>query len=164
MTLSWDIFIILAFVIMGVYGFLLGRSRVFNILIYSYVGLTISTQLGSYAYDYLSKITDISHSFNMTMFGAKVFVFAAIIFVLTLNKELSGNNDSGQNTIVTAIYGLLAAGLILSSVFSFMGNAEAALLFSTSTLAIQITNLQIFWLIAPILMMTTLTVWGKFRR
>jgi hypothetical protein len=164
MTLSWDIFIVLAFVIMGVYGFLLGRSRVYNILIYSYVALTVSTQLGSYAFDYLSKITDISHSFNMTMFGAKVFVFAAVVFVLILNKEISSGNDGGQNNIVTAVYGLLAAGLILSSVFSFMGNSEAAQLFSTSTLAIQVSNLQIFWLLAPILMMTTLMVWGKFRR
>lgn len=164
MTLSWDIFILLAFVIMGVYGYLLGRSRVFGIMINSYVGFTVASYLGSYAYDYLSKVTDISHSFNLTMFGAKVFVFVAVLFVLILNKELSGTGDNSQSSMVTAIYGLLTAGLVLSSVFSFMADAERASLFSASSLAIQVYNYQILWLIAPIVMMTALTVWNKVRR
>ncbi len=164
MTLSWDLFILLVFVIMGVYGFLLGRGRVLNILINSYVGLTVATYLGSYAYDYLTKITDISHSFSLSMFGAKVFVFVLVVFVLTLDKELSASADGSKNSVITAIYGLLAAGLVLSSVFSFMGDAERATLFANSQLAIQVSNYQLLWLTAPIIMLTTLTLWNKFKR
>ncbi len=164
MTLSWDLFIVLTFVIMGVYGFLLGRSRVLSIIINSYVALTVSSHVGSYAYQYLTKITDISHSFNLTMFGAKVFVFVTVLFVLMMNKELSGGNDGGSKSIQTAIYGVLAAGLLLSSVFTLMGDEEKALLFSDSSLAIQVSNYQLLWLLAPIVMLTTITLWNKFRR
>lgn len=164
MTPSWDLFIVLAFVIMAVYGFLLGKSRVFGILMSSYVGLTIATQLGSFSYDYLSRITEISHSFNLTMFGAKLFVFVTVVFVLMLNKELTGGGEGASNSLVTAVYGLLAAGLVLSSVFSFMGDAERASLFSSSSLAIQVYNYQVLWLVAPIILIVVLALWNKFSR
>ena len=163
MTLSWDLFVILVFVVMGVYGFLIGKSRVFGIIMSAYVGLTIATQLGSYAFDYLSKITEISHSFNVTMFGAKLFVFVLVIFILMLNKELTGGGESSSSSFVTAIYGVLAAGLILSSVLSFMGYSERMLVFSASPTAIQVYNYQMIWLIAPIAMAITVTLWNKFR-
>jgi len=165
MTPSWDLFIVLFFVIMGVYGFLLGRSRVFTILINSYVGLVIATQLGSYAFDYLARATSVSHSFNVSMFGAKIFVFVAIIFILTLNKELSGSGDEGgSNTAITAIYGILAAGLILSSVFSFMGEAERQALFNTSTLAARVYAIQYAWLLGPILVVIVSNVVSRFKK
>jgi hypothetical protein len=152
MTLSWDLFIILSFVVMAVYGFLLGRGRVFNILVSSYVGYVIASELGDFAFDYLSRAAELSHSVNITLFGAKVFVFALVVFVLTLNAELHGiRDDSSASKVWTILYGILAAGLILSSAFDFMGAAERANLFAGSTLATRITDLRLVWLTAPIL-------------
>jgi len=163
MTLSWDLFIILSFVVMGVYGFLLGRGRVFNILINSYVGFVIALELGDFAFDYLSRAAELSHSVNITLFGAKVFVFALVIFVLTLNAELLGIRDDAQTSKVwTVLYGLLAAGLILSSVFALMGGAEQASLFTTSTLATRVTDLRLVWLTAPIAAVVVAQVMGRF--
>jgi len=77
MTPSWDLFIILFFVIMTVYGLLLGRGRVFNILINTYVGYVIATELGSLVLDYAVKASSISHSVSISIFGVKVLLFAA---------------------------------------------------------------------------------------
>ena len=163
MTLSWDLFIALFFVIMAVYGFLLGRSRVFNILINSYVGYVIAFELGDFAFDYLTRAAQISHSVNVTLFGAKVFVFALVVFVLTLNSELLGiRDDSSANKVWTVLYGILAAGLILSSVFGFMGNAEQVNLFSGSQLATQVYNYRLVWLVAPILTVIVANVLNRF--
>jgi len=162
MTLTWDLFIILAFVVMAVYGFLLGRNRVFNILINSYVGFVVAAELGDYAFDYLSRASQISHSVNITLFGAKVFVFALVIFVLTLNSELMGNREASDSKVWTILYGILAAGLILSSVFGFMGNAEQFSLYSSSTLAIRVTDLRLLWLTAPIVAVIVANVMGRF--
>ena len=165
MTPSWDLFIILFFVVMGVYGFLLGRGRVFNILISTYVGLVIATQLGNFAFDYLSKITEVSHSVTFTLFVAKVFTFVAVLFVLILNKELSGGSDDSMTSpVYTATYGVLAAGLVLSSVFSFMGDADRAVLFTTSRFASTVYSYQILWLVAPILVVILSNVLGRFKR
>jgi len=165
MTLTWDLFIILFFVIMAVYGFLLGKSRVFNILIHSFVGYVVAYELGSFAFDYLSRAASLSHSVTVTLFGAKVFVFALVVFVLTLNSELAGARDNGASSkFWTVLYGLLAAGLILSSIFAFMGNAEQVNLFANSNLASRVADLRLAWLTAPILAVIAENVMGRFGR
>lgn len=165
MTLSWDLFIILFFVVMAVYGFLLGRGRVFNILISTYVGYVIAYELGDFAYSYLSKVTQLSHSVTITLFGAKVFVFALVIFILTLNSELIGIKDDARiNKFWTVLYGILAAGLILSSVFAFMGNVEQMSLFSGSELASKVYDFRLAWLIAPMITVVGVNVASRFGR
>lgn len=152
MSPTWDTFIILFFVIMTVYGLLLGRGRVFNILINTYVGYVIASELGNLAYTYLSKANELAHSFQISLFGAKVLVFAGVIFILTLNKELAGTNEeSFASPAYTATYGFLSAGLILSTIFSFMGETDRLNLFSSSNLAAQVFQYRVIWLVAPIL-------------
>jgi hypothetical protein len=150
---------------MGVYGFLLGRGRVFTILLNSYVGFVIAIELGDFAYTYLAQASQLSHSVNITLFGSKIFVFALVIFILTLNAELLGiRDDAPTSKVWTVLYGLLAAGLILSSVFAFMGSAEASTLYSSSTLATRVTDLRLFWLTAPIAAVVVANVMARFGR
>jgi len=167
MTPSWDLFIILFFVIMTVYGLLLGRGRVFNILINTYVGYVIGTELGNFAYEYLIKASSVSHSISISLFGAKLLVFAATIFILTMRTELTGANDDSQgSSIYTAGYGFLAAGLMLSSIMSFMSEADRLNLFNSSHLAAQVYDYRYFWLIGPIAIIVIASVIGRlfFRR
>jgi hypothetical protein len=165
MTPSWDLFIILFFVILTVYGLLLGRGRVFNILINTYVGFVIATELGSMAYGYLSNVTSISHSISMTTFGAKVLIFAFVIFILTMRTELTGaNDDANASSLYTATYGFLAAGLMLSCVMTFMGDADRANLFNSSNLSLQIYNYRVLWLVGPIVVLLVSSLVGRFMR
>jgi hypothetical protein len=153
MSPSWDTFIILFFVIMTVYGLLLGRGRVFSILINTFVGYVIAGELGDFAYNYLSRANSLSHSYQVSLFGAKVLLFATVIFVLTLNKELTGSNDDAvTSSFFTSAYGFLSAGLILSAVFSFMGESDRMNLFSASGLAAKVYYWHVGWLIAPVLL------------
>jgi len=88
-----------------------------------------------------------------------------VVFVLTLNAELLGiRDDAPTSKVWTVLYGLLAAGLILSSVFALMGSAEQASLFATSTLATRVTDLRLVWLTAPILAVVVAQVMGRFGR
>jgi len=161
-TPSWDLFIILFFVILTVYGLLLGRGRVFNILINSYVGLVIATELGSIAFNYLSQAASLQHSMTLSLFGAKVLVFASVIFVLTMKSELAGaNDDASTSSIYTAGYGFLAAGLMLSSILSFMTEADRLNMFSNSHLASQIYMYKSFWLVGPIAFILLGSILGR---
>ncbi len=166
MNPSWDLFIILFFVIMTVYGLLLGRGRVFNILISTYVGYVLATELGNVAYDYMIKAASVSHSLSFSLFGAKVLVFALTVFILTMKSELSGtNDDSSTSGIYTAGYGFLAAGLMLTSVFSFMSVPDRVSFFQNSNLAAQIYSYRIWWLIGPILIILVTSILSRlFRR
>jgi hypothetical protein len=162
MSPSWDLFIILFFVILTVYGLLLGRGRVFNILINAYVGLVIATELGGIAFDYLSGVASIQHSVGLSVFGAKVLIFAAVIFILTMKSELSGaNDDASASSFYTAGYGFLAAGLILSSILSFMSEADRANMFSSSNLASMVFSYYYLWLIGPIIFILVTSIGGR---
>lgn len=165
MAPSWDLFIILFFVILTVYGLLLGRGRVFNILINTYVGLVIATELGNVAFDYMSRVSAIQHSVALSLFGAKVLIFAIVIFILTMKSELAGANDDNQaSSIYTGVYGFLAAGLMLTSVLSFMSEADRLNMFSTSNLASQVYTYQTFWLVGPIAFILVATILTKLVR
>lgn len=166
MTPTWDLFIILFFVILTVYGLLLGRGRVFNILINTYVGFVVASELGTFAYDYLAQISAISNSVNLSVFGAKVIVFAAVIVVLTMKSELSGSQDDASTSpIYTAGYGFLAAGLMLFSVVSFLPESDRNNLFSASDLAVRVFDYKILWLLGPIALIFVGSVLGRlFRR
>lgn len=152
MSPTWDTFIILFFVVMTVYGLLLGRGRVFNILINTFVGFVIASELGAFAYNYLSRANELAHSFQVSLFGAKVLIFAGVIFLLTLKSELSGSQEDGiTNSIYTAGYGFMSAGLMLSTVFGFMTESDRINLFSASNLASQVFTYRLVWLVGPIL-------------
>jgi hypothetical protein len=165
MTPSWDLFIILFFTIMAVYGLLLGKGRVFNLLINSFVGYVVAAELGEFVYTYLAKATEISHSFNVTLFGAKVFAFVTVVFILTLRNELSGSSDAGyQGKINTILTGILAAGFILSSALVFMGNTERFDLLNASTIANYVYDYRLIWVIGPILLIVVNAAISKFRK
>lgn len=150
---------------MTVYGLLLGRGRVFNILINTYVGYVIGTEFGNFAYDYLVQASSISHSISVSVFGAKTLLFVATIFILTMRSELSGTNDSAVgSSMYTAGYGFLAAGLMLSSVLSFLDEADRINMFNNSNLAMQVYGYRYFWLIGPIAILIIASVLSRLFR
>lgn len=165
MSPTWDTFIILFFVVMTVYGLLLGRGRVFNILINTYVGYVIASELGTLAYGYMTKAQEVAHSLQVSLFGAKVLVFAGVIFLLTLKSELAGSQDDGNGSgLYTSIYGFLSAGLMLSTVFSFMTESDRINLFSASNLASQVYDYRVLWLVGPILVVIASTFIKKLAK
>ena len=151
MNLSWDFFITMFFVVMTVYGLLLGRSRVYNILINTYVGYVIASEAGEIVFNYITRAASVNHALGTSYFGAKLLTFAGIVFILTLKSELAGYDERGmQSTVMTAAYGFLSAGLILSSIFSFIGESERYSIVSVSGLAGKIVDYRLIWLVAPI--------------
>ncbi|MCL5093592.1 MAG: hypothetical protein M1355_00430 [Patescibacteria group bacterium] len=153
MTLSWDLFITMVFVIVTVYGVLLGRTRILTILLSSYVGYVIATEFGQAIFDYLSRTALINNAISTSYFGAKTLTFAAVIFVLAVKSDLGGtSSDDGslEGTVITALYGFLAAGLIISSILSFMGDSEKMNILASSNLATKIIAYKIVWLIGPL--------------
>lgn len=151
MTLSWDFFITMFFVVMTVYGMLLGKGRVFAILVNTYVGYVIAGEMGEIIFQSIKKAAFINNPFATSYFGAKLLTFAGVIFLLTLKGELSGYDDKGmQSSFMTAVYGFLASGLILSSIFSFMGETERSNIVSVSKIASQVVDNRMLWLVGPI--------------
>ncbi len=147
MTLSWDLFVIVGFAIMAGFGALLGRGKSLNILLGSFMGYVVATELGALVFGYAKSF---SHTENFSLFLVKVALFFAIIIVLNAKTELGGKGGDDSSMIVNFIYGFLAAGFIATAVLSFLEPSEKANLLASSNILAKIDQIKLIWIVAPI--------------
>src|SRR3990170_2881578 len=147
MTLSWDLVIIVAFCLMAGVGAVLGRGKALNILLGSFMGYVVSTELGILVFDYAKRF---SHTENFSLFLVKVALFFAIIIVLNAKTELGGKGGDDSSMIINLIYGFLAAGFMATAILSFLEPGEKASLLASSDILALIDKLKLIWIVAPI--------------
>lgn len=166
MNASWDLFITMFFVIMTVYGLLLGRGRIFTIVLSTYVGFVVSNEFSTFVFEKFSKAASFNNTLGTSQFGAKVITFAAVVFLLTMRSDVQHQEERGlEATVITAVYGFLAAGLIITSILSFMGDSEKMTILSNSVLATRVDSYRDLFLVGPIVIaLFTSFVKGKMPR
>jgi len=147
MTLSWDLFIIVGFAIMAGVGALLGRGKALNILLGSFMGYVVATELGALVLDQAKRF---SHTESFSLFLVKVALFFAIIVILNAKTELGGKGGDDSSMAINLIYGFLAAGFMTTAILSFLEPAEKANLLASSGLLTKIDQLKLIWIVAPI--------------
>jgi len=151
MNASWDLFITMFFVIMTVYGLLLGRGRIFTIVLGTFVGFVISNEFSSFVFEKFTSAASINNAISTSQFGAKVITFSFVVFLLTMKGDVQHQEEKGMEaTIITALYGFLAAGLIITSILSFMGDSERMTILSNSALAARVDSFRSLFLIGPV--------------
>jgi len=146
MNLSWDIFAIIFFGAMAGVAAVLGRSKALGILMGSFVGYVVATELGSIA---LGIVKQYSHSDNFSLFLIKVVLFFATIIILNAKTELSGKGDD-SSVVISVIFGILAAAFMSTAILSFMEPGEKATLLQSSALITKIDQLKLIWIVAPV--------------
>jgi hypothetical protein len=147
MTLSWDLFIIVCFAVMAGMGAVLGRGKALNILLGSFMGYVVATELGILVFDQAKRF---SHTESFSLFLVKLALFFAIIIVLNAKTELGGKGGDDSSLVVNLIYGFLAAGFMATAILSFLEPSEKASLLSSSNILAQIDNFKLIWIVAPI--------------
>ena len=147
MTLSWDLVVIVAFCLMAGVGAVLGRGKALNILLGSFMGYVVSTELGILVFDYAKRF---SHTENFSLFLVKVALFFAIIIVLNAKTELGGKGGDDSSMAINLIYGFLAAGFMATAILSFLEPGEKASLLASSDILALIDKLKLIWIVAPI--------------
>jgi len=152
-TPTWDLFIILFFVVAAfLYGLSLGRNRVIVILISIYMALAIVNTA-----PYLNSFSaEISYN-NASIFKFSVFVglFVILFFLLSRGALLRtiASSDKAGTWWQSIIFSFFHVGLILSILLSYLPQDMAA------NVSPQMRNLFIsdpakfFWLVAPIVVM-----------
>jgi hypothetical protein len=152
-TPSWDLFIILFFVVAAfLYGLSLGRDRVIVILVSIYMALAIVNTA-----PYLSSFNaEISYN-NASIFNVTVFVgiFIVLFFLLSrgaLLKTLGGSASNGS-WWQSMIFSFFHVGLILSILMSYLPQATVNHVSEGMRNLFISDPARFFWLVAPIIMM-----------
>lgn len=147
-TPSWDLFLVLFFVI-GVllYGLALGRDRVVMVMVSIYIGLAVVTN-APYLKDFSASIAFNSFAIQI---GAFFGVFT-MLFVLLSRSALFRSWESGMagGLWQTLIFSVLHVGLLASVALSFMPEPALAH-FSGAARSLFLSDPGKFaWLVAPI--------------
>jgi len=151
---SWDLFIIIFLIIATGYGFVLQKEKATATLLSTYVALVVTTVWGESVYKIISGNAILANQAilkgNINPFTVKVFVFALFIVLLSLKGEyLSSKTGAISSTIILFLYSFLNAGLIITSIISFMDDSSRMLLLGQSNVAAMIYQYHNWWIVLP---------------
>lgn len=162
---SWDLFIILFFIIAAfLYGLSLGRSRIVVILVSIYMALAVVTN-APFLRDVgiQDQINETIESLFVFKISAFIFVFIVLFFMLSrsaLLKAISPNDDQGRWWHVF-LFSFLHVGLIISIVLSFLP-PESSEGLAPLTRTIFTSDIGRFaWIVGPILAMVLIRSGGE---
>lgn len=150
---SWDLFIVLFFVIAAfLYGLSLGRDRVIVILISVYMALAVVNS-APFIGNYQAEI-GINQFFGFRI-STFVVVFVALFFLMSRSALLStiASSDSRGSWWQVLLFSFLHVGLLISITLSFLPPTASAHL-APLTQKIFVQDIGRFgWIIAPIIAM-----------
>ena len=151
-TPSWDLFIILFFVLAAfIYGLSLGRDRIIIILVSIYVGLAI---VNSAPY-----VKDLAGQVKLDIFAFKATAFLGLFILLffmfsrsALLRTLGSGNVSGS-WLQVIIFSFLHVGLLTSITLSFLPAESLDFLMPITRTVFVSEPARFIWMVAPIVVM-----------
>jgi hypothetical protein len=152
---SWDLFIILFFVVFSMlYGVSLGRDRILSIIIAIYMALAVVHTVPAFsgiAGEQLSVSVGSTFAFRVTLFLGTLL----LIFFFLSRSALSwtlGGQDTGPLWQVV-LYSILHVGLLISVTLSFLPTQTIGL-FAPITRSLFLSETgRMVWVVLPIIAM-----------
>lgn len=161
---SWDLFIILFFIIAGfLYGLSLGRDRVIVILVSIYMAMAVVNTL-----PYLSNLT--TEVGVTSLFAVKISVFVTLFIVLffllsrsALTSTIAASDSRGAWWQVL-LFSFLHVGLLTTVTLSFLPPSSLQHLAPLTRSLFATEAARFIWILAPILAMVILKGGASERR
>ncbi|EKD63577.1 MAG: hypothetical protein ACD_51C00251G0001 [uncultured bacterium] len=124
--LSWDLFIIVFFAVIIAYSFIIGKNRTIKVIISTYLAILTADGLGNLFEQYLlPTIPSLKgDAGDQALVLMKIIVFIIVIVLVTVKGGFSvnvlANKSLSTNMMATLIFGVLNAGLIVSTILAFI--------------------------------------------
>ncbi len=177
LTLSWDLFIVVFFALVITYSFIIGKKEAVKIILSSYVAIVAVQGVGNFTQrlfgftetqSMLGVVgipldTTVTSIFKLTLF-ITIIVFLAVKagFHVQYTKE----GSMAVNMAMTAVAGFATAGLLLTTLLTFIAGAPlldmqvtaspglAAILEQSQLMSLMIGNLDL-WFTLPAAVLIT---------
>lgn len=166
---SWDLFLIIFFIVSIGYSFVLQRDKVVVTLLAIYVGIVMANILGGPLQAFFNGDKTVANQLfiraNASPFSIQSGVFLLTIILVTIRSGLGiGSSSRGKLTAFElAIFSFLNSALILAAVFSFMAPDAKTAFAETSRVARVIINKEVWWMVAPLIALIATGGLGKGR-
>jgi len=176
-ALTWDLLVMIFFVVIMSYSYIVGLSGTVKIILSSYIAMLAANGIGNLASRYIVlsepiiKVLSDDPVENVVIF--KIFIFIIITLILVLKGgfliDLPRNDSLMTRFVITSGFGFLSAGLIMSTILLFIAGAsveggmlesiQAALNIPDRTLFVHLLfKYYNFWFAAPAVAFVALSV------
>ncbi|MBD3360646.1 hypothetical protein GF366_02470 [Candidatus Peregrinibacteria bacterium] len=131
-SLSWDLFIIVFFVVIIAYSFIIGRDNTLKVILGTYVSMVAADAGGNLFGEYFSgsalfmkilKMAAVGNEEEAVIF-VKVFLFVILVILFAVKGafEVSTVDDRSAaiRMVLSMVYAFLSAGLIISAILVFV--------------------------------------------
>lgn len=169
-TPSWDLFLVIFFIVSIGYSFVLQRDKVVVTLLAIYAGMVMAAVLGGPLQQFFVGDRTIANQLfiraNTSSFSIQSAVFILTTVLVSLRSGI-GRNSSGRGTLSTfelGLFSFLNTALIVTAIFSFMDPAAREHFAQTSRIARVFIDRQVWWTIAPIIALMATGGLGGSRR
>ena len=132
LTLSWDLFVLVFFGIIIAYSYIIGKHESVKIIVFTYIAIVAGQGAGNIIAELSKQSQPFLASFGLTVditiFGStKLLIFVATIVFLSVRGgfDVTYNNEAGLlvNIILTGMYGFVTAGLLLTTLLTFVSGS-----------------------------------------
>lgn len=130
--LSWDLFILVFFVIIVSYSFIIGTNNTLKVILGTYVAALASDALGSLvgkslngseAFESILDVANVGNDQEAVVF-VKVISFVVMVILFSVRGAFDVDTISDRSTAIRAalnmIYAVMSAGLIISIILVFV--------------------------------------------
>ncbi len=128
-NLTWDLFIIVFFIVIIAYSFIIGRNQTLKIIISSYIAILAADGLGNIIRRYLLTKAPLTKLFSsvtgiQTLIILKIVIFVSTIVVLVtkgaFDVSMQKEKSSFISLLMTITFAILSAGLIVSTLLLYI--------------------------------------------
>jgi len=161
-AISWDLLILIFFIVLVAYGFLMQRDRTVVTMIAIYVGLVLASILVSPVQQFFTGdkafLNQVFIRSNTNAFTIQTIIFLATIFLVTAKSGIEAKSNGSMLEILG--FSFLNGALIITSIIFFMDPARQDYVHATSKIARFLMNYHVWWLILPVIFLIV-TGWNK---
>lgn len=163
---SWDLAIIVFFLIGIAFGYILQREKIVATLLSVYVALVVTQVFAGSVFEFFQGdkvlFNQVWIQANSTPFTLRVIIFMTVIMLLSTKGGISGTKSKGIFSPIEIIgFSFLTTALILSSIFYFMPPESREAFMANSRMATLVIKYYIWWVLLPVI---ALVGFGFFRR
>ncbi len=129
LTLSWDLFVIVFFGLVMSYSFIIGKHESVKIIVFTYIAIVAGLATGDILQQLSANSQPLLSSFGLVLDitvldSTKLIIFIGTIILLAIrggfDVEYGNDDNSVVNTVLTGVFGFATAGLLLTTLLTFV--------------------------------------------
>ncbi|MFA6992414.1 MAG: hypothetical protein WC269_04010 [Candidatus Gracilibacteria bacterium] len=135
-TLSWDLFVLVFFIVIVAYSFIIGRDNTLKVILGTYVSMIAADAAGNLFGQYFSgsalfmnvlKLAAVGNEQEAMIF-VKVLVFVVLVILFAVKGAFSVRTVDDRSTpirlVLSFLYAFMSASLIISTILVFVSGAS----------------------------------------